>query len=190
MASTPTRDLQDEFLAVTRKSQETVVRAIKTWVETVKTVTPKLPSAYVPLADRLPKLLPSVTVPFADKLPKAEDVVASGYDFAEHLLALQRKFAEDLLDATGPLIPGNSKGPAAAKREPKLVATAPAAPKAEPKPAPVAAAPAAPKAEPKPVVAQSEAKPVVTQSAPKAPAAKAEPAASVPNAPAATPKAP
>src|ERR1700729_2839286 len=163
MASTPTRDLQDEFLAVTRKSQETVVRAIKTWVETVKTVTPKLPSAYVPLADRLPKLLPSVTVPFADKLPKAEDVVASGYDFAEHLLALQRKFAEDLLDATGPLIPGNSKGPAAAKREPKLVATAPAAPKAEPKPAPVAAAPAAP---------------------------KAEPAASVPNAPAATPKAP
>ena len=122
MASTPTRDLQDEFLAVTRKSQETVVRAIKTWVETVRTVTPKLPSAYVPLADRLPKLLPSVTVPFADKLPKPEDVVASGYDFAEHLLALQRKFAEDLLNATGPLIPGNSKGPAAApaaKREPK-----------------------------------------------------------------------
>ena len=121
MASTPTQDLQDEFLAVTRKSQETVVRAIKTWVETVKTVTPKLPSAYVPLADRLPKLLPSVTVPFADKLPKPEDVVASGYDFAEHLLALQRKFAEDLLNATGPLIPGNSKGPAAApaaKREP------------------------------------------------------------------------
>ena len=104
MASTPTRDLQDEFLAVTRKSQETVVRAIKTWVETVKTVTPKLPSAYVPLADRLPKLLPSVTVPFADKLPKAEDVVASGYDFAEHLLALQRKFAEDLLTATAPLL--------------------------------------------------------------------------------------
>ena len=30
MASTPTRDLQDDFLAATRKSQETVVRAIKT----------------------------------------------------------------------------------------------------------------------------------------------------------------
>ena len=64
MASTPTRDLQDEFLAATRKSQETVVRAIKTWVETVSTVTPKLPSVYAPLADRLPKL-PSV----ADRLP-------------------------------------------------------------------------------------------------------------------------
>ena len=109
MASTPTRDLPEEFLAATRKSQETMVRAIKTWVETVRTVTPKLPSAYAPLADRLPKL-PSVTVPFADRLPKPEDVVASGYDFAEHLLAIQRKFAEDLLTATEPLIPGNGQG--------------------------------------------------------------------------------
>src|SRR5437764_7737224 len=107
MASTPTRDLPEEFLAATRKSQEAAIRAIKTWVETVRTVTPKLP-VYAPLADRLPKL-PSVTVPFADKLPKPEDVVASGYDFAEHLLAIQRKFAEDLLAATEPLIPANGK---------------------------------------------------------------------------------
>ena len=105
MASTPTRDLPEEFLAATRKSQEAMIRAIKTWVETVRTVTPKLPSAY---ADRLPSL-PSVTVPFADKLPKPGDVVASGYDFAEHLLAIQRKFAEDLLQATEPLIPANAR---------------------------------------------------------------------------------
>ena len=108
MPSTPTRDLPEEFLAATRKSQEVAIRAIKTWVETVRTVTPKLPSAYGPLADRLPKL-PSVTAPFADRLPKPEDVVASGYDFAEHLLAIQRKFAEDLLAATEPLIPVSSK---------------------------------------------------------------------------------
>ena len=108
MASTRTRDLPEEFLAATRKSQEAMIRAIKTWVETVRTVTPKLPSAYTPLADRLPKL-PSVTVPFADRLPKPEDVVASGYDFAEHLLAIQRKFAEDLLAATEPLIPANTR---------------------------------------------------------------------------------
>ena len=107
MPSTPTRDLPEEFLAATRKSQEAMIRAIKTWVETVRTVTPKLPSAYTPLADRLPKL-PSVTVPFADKLPKPEDVVASGYDFAEHLLAIQRKFAEDVVKATKPLMPGFS----------------------------------------------------------------------------------
>ena len=108
MASTPTRDLPEEFLAATRKSQETMIRAIKTWVETVRSVTPKLPSAYAPLADRLPKL-PSVTVPFTDRLPKPEDVVASSYDFAEHLLAIQRKFAEDLLQATEPLIPANAR---------------------------------------------------------------------------------
>src|SRR5690349_6708510 len=105
MASTPTRDLPEEFLAATRKSQEAMIRAIKTWVETVRTVTPKLPPAY---AERLPSL-PSVTVPFADKLPKPEDIVASGYDFAEHLLAIQRKFAEDLLQATEPLIPANAR---------------------------------------------------------------------------------
>ena len=110
MPSTPTRDLPEEFLAATRKSQEAMIRAIKTWVETVKAVTPKLPSAYAPIADRLPKL-PSVTVPFADRLPKPEDVVASGYDFAEDLLANQRKFAEDLLAVTEPLIPANGRRP-------------------------------------------------------------------------------
>jgi hypothetical protein len=108
MPSTPTRDLPEEFLAATRKSQEAMIRAIRTWVETVKTVTPKVPSVYAPLADRLPKL-PSVTLPFTDRLPKPEDVVASGYDFAEHLLAIQRKFAEDVLAATEPLIPANGK---------------------------------------------------------------------------------
>ena len=188
MASTPTRDMQEEFLAATRKSQETVVRAIKTWVETVKTVTPKMPSVYAPLADRLPKL-PSVNVPFADRLPKPEDVVASGYDFAEHLLALQRQFAENLLKATEPLIPvnGESRTPAAksepkpapaAPPTPKLVLKAPAAvsqPKTqaavnEPKPAP--AAPATPKPEPKAEVAETAPKAVTVPTAPKAPAVK------------------
>src|SRR5262249_59260894 len=72
MASTPTRDLPEEFLAATRKSQEAALRAIRTWVETVRTVTPRLPSVYGPLTDKLPKL-PSVTVPFADKLPRSEE---------------------------------------------------------------------------------------------------------------------
>ncbi len=194
MASTPTRDLPEEFLAATRKSQEAAIRAIKTWVETVRTVTPKLPSVYGPLTDRLPKL-PSVTAPFADKLPKPEDVVASGYDFAEHLLAIQRKFAEDLLAATEPLIPVSSKrawqdvtrkdAAAAAEKTAAAAKTAvtetaqaarqvvaqaapePAAPKA---PAPKAPAPkaAAPKpAAPKPSAAKSAPKPA-TRRAPKA----------------------
>ena len=55
MASTPTQDLQDEFLNTVRKSQETVIDAIKTWVETVQSITPKVPSVQVPGADKLPK---------------------------------------------------------------------------------------------------------------------------------------
>src|SRR6266702_5579299 len=154
MASTPAWDLQDEVLAAARKSQENVVRAIRNWLETVRSVTPNFPSVYAPLADRLPKL-PSVNVPFADKLPKPQDVVASGYEFAGQLLALQRKFAEDLLDATAPLIPGISKGPKAA-------------PAAKSQPAPVAAAPKP--AAPKPAPPKAEApKP----EAPKTPAAEA-----------------
>ena len=91
MPSTPTRDLPEEFLAATRKSQEAAIRAIKTWVETVQSITPKIPA---------------VDMPFADKLPKPEEVVASAYDFAEQLLASQRKFAEEVLKATSSLTPG------------------------------------------------------------------------------------
>ena len=42
-------------------------------------------------------------VPLVDRLPKPEDVVANAYDFAEQLLASQRRFAEDMLHATAPL---------------------------------------------------------------------------------------
>ena len=91
MASTPTQDLQNEVLNTVRKSQETVIDALKTWVETVQSITPKIPA---------------VDVPFADKLPKPEEVVASAYDFAEQLLASQRRFAEEVLKATSALTPG------------------------------------------------------------------------------------
>jgi hypothetical protein len=69
MASTSTQqELQDQFLSIVRKSQEIALDAIKSMVDTVQTITPKIPT---------------VDVPFADRLPKPEDVVASGYDFAE-----------------------------------------------------------------------------------------------------------
>ena len=93
MASTtiPAKELQEQFLAIVSKSQEIALDAIKTIVESVQAVTPKLPA---------------VDLPFADKLPKPGDVVAGGYDFAEQLLASQRKFAEEVLRATGSLRPG------------------------------------------------------------------------------------
>ena len=86
MVSTP-QEVQDEFLNTIRKSQETVIEAIKSWVDAVQSVTPKLPSVSVPLADRL---------------PKPEEFVANAYDFAEKLLAGQRKFAEDVVQALTP----------------------------------------------------------------------------------------
>jgi hypothetical protein len=91
MASTVTQELQDTFLSAVRESQEIALGAIKTWVETVQTFTPTIPSIPVPLIDRL---------------PKPHQVVESGYDFAEKLLAGQRKFAVEALKAAAPLFPG------------------------------------------------------------------------------------
>ena len=93
MASTPTQDLQNEVLSTVRKSQESVIDALKTWVETVQSITPKVPA---------------VDMPFADKLPKPQDVVASGYDFAQQLLTSQRKFADEVVKAAAPLLPGTN----------------------------------------------------------------------------------
>ena len=47
--------------------------------------------------------IPPVTLPLADNLPKPENFVESAYNFAEQLLASQRKFAEDVLHVTAPL---------------------------------------------------------------------------------------
>ena len=92
-ASTSTQqELQDQFLSIVRKSQEMALDAIKSMVDTVQTITPKIPS---------------VDVPFAEKLPKPQDIVASGYDFAEKLLSSQRKFADEVVKAAAPLLPGN-----------------------------------------------------------------------------------
>jgi hypothetical protein len=44
-----------------------------------------------------------------------EGAVASTYDFAEQLLASQRKFAEDLLTAAAPLMPGRAESASAAE---------------------------------------------------------------------------
>jgi len=95
MASNPAEQMQDEFLSAIRKSQDIVLQAIKTWVDSAQAVTSKVPS---------------VQLPFADQLPKPEDVVSGTYDFAEQVLANQRKFAEEILEATTPLLPHDSKG--------------------------------------------------------------------------------
>jgi len=94
MPSTTQQELQDQFLSIVRKSQEIALDAIKSMVDSVQTITPKIPV---------------VDVPFADKLPKPQDVVARGYDFAEKLLSSQRQFADEVVKATAPLLPGKSE---------------------------------------------------------------------------------
>ncbi|HTS97361.1 MAG TPA: hypothetical protein VMI33_12130 [Streptosporangiaceae bacterium] len=86
------KQFQDEILSAVSKSQAAVIEAIQTWASAVKSITPDMPE---------------VNLPFAEKLPKAEEFVTSGYDFAEQLLASQRKFAEDVLQATASALPAH-----------------------------------------------------------------------------------
>ncbi|HEX2743115.1 MAG TPA: hypothetical protein VHN16_01765 [Streptosporangiaceae bacterium] len=94
MASITTQDMQEQFLSTIRKGQEMTIDALKTWVETVQSLTQSLPS------------IPSVSLPLADRLPNPHEVVASGYDFAEQILTNQRKFTDEVLEVASPLLPG------------------------------------------------------------------------------------
>jgi hypothetical protein len=121
---------QEEFLAVIRKSQEALIAAVRNLAETVRTASPKLPSVSVPFADKLagPEGAMTSAHDFAEHLlasqrkftedllkAKPERAVASTYDFAEQLLASQRKFTEDLVKAAAPLMPGRAESTAAAE---------------------------------------------------------------------------
>ena len=104
MASNVTQDIQEQILSIIRKSQEMTLDALKTWVETVQSVTQSLPS------------IPSVSLPGADRLPNPQEVVARGYDFAEQILTNQRKFTDEVLEVASPLLPGeDSKKSSTAK---------------------------------------------------------------------------
>ena len=89
--------VQEEILKTVRNGQSAVVAAIQAWARTVESITPALPD---------------VNVPFAEKLPKPQELIASAYDFAEQLLASQRKFAEDVLKTIVPMLTGEDDAPA------------------------------------------------------------------------------
>jgi hypothetical protein len=97
---TATQELQAQFLDSVRKSQEAVIDALRTWAETVHSVTPALPVS---------------AVPFSGKLPKPGELVADAFDFAEQLLVAQRKFAEDVVQITAPVLGGEAPAAAAKK---------------------------------------------------------------------------
>jgi hypothetical protein len=96
MATAPTRELQDSFLSAIRKSQDITLQAIKVWADTAEYFTPKVPYAHLP---------------FARLLPTPHDVVGGSFDFAEQLLASQRRFTEDVLKVTSQLLPDEAPAP-------------------------------------------------------------------------------
>jgi len=183
MTRTSTQDLQEEFLTTLRKGQKTIIGALRIWVDTVTTVTPRLS----PLTDKLPKM-PNVAVPFAGKLPTPEEAVDSAYGLAEQLLANQRKFADDVLALTIPLMSGrHTNGTTRTapqpepKHEPKVVQVTPGPKPAAVVPGPKPAVaktepePAAVVPGPKPAVAKTEPKPAAVVPGPKPAVAKTEP---------------
>ena len=104
-ARAATQELQAQTLDWVRKSQDVVVEALRTWADAVQSATPALP---VP------------AVPFADQLPKPGDLVADAFDFAGQLLAAQRKFTEDVIKVTAPVL--DSQAPAGPAKKPAAAA--------------------------------------------------------------------
>jgi hypothetical protein len=90
MATAPTQELQDSFLSAIRKSQDITLQAIKVWVDTAEYFTPKVSYAHLP---------------FARLLPTPHDIVGGSFEFAEQVLASQRRFTEDVLKVTSQLLP-------------------------------------------------------------------------------------
>jgi hypothetical protein len=90
------QELQEQVLDTIRKSQDAIVDALKAWADTAQSITPSLPALHPP---------------FADKLPKPEELAGNAYDFAEQLLASQRKFAEDVLQVAGSVTAKKSDAP-------------------------------------------------------------------------------
>ena len=72
--------VQEEMLKTVRNSQSAVVAPIQALARTVQSITPALPDA---------------NVPFAEKLSRPQELIASAYDFAE-----------DVLKATSPMLTG------------------------------------------------------------------------------------
>jgi hypothetical protein len=107
MGTTNREELQEDFLSTLRKGQDIALDALKVLVETIQFVTPARPAVNVRLIDRL---------------PKPHQVVADGYDFAEHLLANQRQFADEVITTMSPLLAVREGEPEVASGEGKSTA--------------------------------------------------------------------
>src|SRR5258708_16453418 len=128
------QQMQAEILKTARKSQEAVTGAGRRWTGTGRSIRRTMKDLSLPFADRLR---------FADRLPKPEELAGNAYEFAQKLLASQRKFAEDVLHAAAPMLTrssdtgkkdgtGKKSGPASKKIGPAGPKSGPAGPKSGP----------------------------------------------------------
>ena len=108
MAGTVTQEFQDQLLATVRKGQEIALEAIKTMVDTIQNITPKIPSVDMPFSDKFAPPLTTVRIPHHEM----------GLRAAELLLAR---------------IGGESAGPALTVLPAELVVRRSTAPRAEPR---------------------------------------------------------
>lgn len=91
MVSEESKHLQEQVLDAIKQSQDAALQAVSAWSESVAKLAPKLPD--------IPKL------PIADVVPKPSELSEEFFEFAQELLASQRRFVEQLIAA----LPGKDK---------------------------------------------------------------------------------
>jgi hypothetical protein len=85
---------QEQTLKTVLQGQQAIIEGVRAWANAVEKSIPETPA-----------------IPYADGLPTPQEIVQSGFEFAEQLLKTQRQFTEGVLDAASPVI-GRSAGKA------------------------------------------------------------------------------
>jgi hypothetical protein len=89
---------QEQTLKTIHQGQQAIVEGVRAWANAVEKAIPDTPA-----------------IPYADELPSPQQIVQTGFEFAEQLLKSQRQFAESVLDAASPVISRPAKAKPAAK---------------------------------------------------------------------------
>ena len=81
--TTTLTEAQEQILGLVRDSQQAVVKAVSSWTEQTSKLVPELPD-----------------LPFAEFYGKPAEFIDRNFDLAERLLASQRQFVKELLEAS------------------------------------------------------------------------------------------
>lgn len=78
---------QEQTLKTVQQGQQAIIEGIRAWANAVEKAIPETPA-----------------IPYADELPSPQEILKTGFEFAEQLLKSQRQFAEGILEAASPVI--------------------------------------------------------------------------------------